>query len=84
MNSILATEKGLPPGLWLPRAEEPTEKYLRENFSRSDLTDEDVLDYGMFVVALIVLDKNCSGRISTAPSTDDFNDLSGQGYGISY
>jgi hypothetical protein len=83
MNSILAVEKGLPPGLWLPTADEPTEKYLTENFSYKDRPYEDIVDYGAFVVALVAYTQDVTGRISLMPTTDDFDKMHAEGYGIS-
>lgn len=82
MNSVLATEKGLPPGLWLPTAEESTEQYLTVNFAQRDLEPEDLIDLGSFMVALAFLDAPNSGRISMMPTTQDVKEMYEAGYGI--
>lgn len=83
MNSILAVEKGLPPGLWLPTAEESTEQYLTENFNHGNHDYEDIVDYGAFIVSLAALGQAETGRVSLMPRTTDFNEMHEAGYGIS-
>jgi hypothetical protein len=83
MSSTLAVEKGLPPGLWLPTAHESTEQYRSEVFNHSNHPYEDIIDYGAFAVALIVLDSPRTERVSYMPSQKDIDKLFGAGYGIS-
>jgi len=83
MNSILAVEKGLPPGLWLPTPDEPTEKYLSERFNHSGHLYEDIVDYGSFVVALALLESHNSARPNLMPTADDFSEMFVAGYGLS-
>ena len=75
MNSILAVERGLPPGLWLPLAEETTEQYLRENFDHQGHEYADIVDYGAFIVAMTLLGSRESGRTCMMPNTYDMNEL---------
>ena len=83
MNSILEVGKGLPPGLWLPRAEEPTEIYSRTTFNHKNHDFADLLDYGAFVTALAMFDAERSGRICLMPNLKDFDSLFEAGYGLS-
>jgi hypothetical protein len=83
MNSILAVERGLPPGLWLPRADESTEQYLHKNFDHPDLTHEDLVDYGSFIVSLISIEQENTGRVSLMPRRRDVVDMYQTGYGVS-
>lgn len=83
MNSILEVEPGLPPGLWLPTADESTDQYKHENFHRSNLTEEDLIDFGAFAVALALFTPAEIGRISFKPSRDDVLRLREAGYGPS-
>jgi hypothetical protein len=83
MNSILAVEKGLPPGLWLPTAEESTEQYLRENFDHTEHSYEEIIDYGAFVVAMSVMGADQRERKSFMPQKFELRDMHRAGYGIS-
>jgi hypothetical protein len=83
MNSVLAVEKGLPPGLWLPTPEESTDQYLRSEFNNRSHRLEDVLDYGSFVVALALLSAEETGRVAMMPVTTDLEELFDTGYGVS-
>ncbi len=83
MNSILEVEKGLPPGLWLPTAEESTEQYLTENFANKNRSDEDIIDYGAFMVALIFYEQENTGRLSMMPNAIDLQEMNRAGDGIS-
>jgi hypothetical protein len=82
MNSLFETERGLPPGLWLPTAEESTDQYLRENFLDRPHDYGDIVDYGAFMVALIVLDAENSKRVSMMPTKRDVYALRKEGYGM--
>lgn len=82
MNSILAVEKGLPPGLWLPTADESTEKYLSENFYRPNIEYEELVEYGKFVISLIFLEQANTERISLMPRLADLDAMYEAGYGI--
>lgn len=82
MNSILAVEKGLPPGLWLPTADEPTDKYRSENFRRNDLPYEDIVEYGSFVVAMALRSAPQTGRINFIPKGTDITEMYQAGYGF--
>lgn len=81
---VWEVSKNLPPGLWLPTAEEPTDKFLAENYTLKNRPFEDIVDYGAFVVALAYLDQENSGRISFMPRTADINQMHNAGYGPSY
>lgn len=83
MNSLLAVEKGLPPGLWLPKADEPTEQYLAENYYYKKRPYEDIVDYGSFVVALALLEQEHTGRMSLMPDHKDLSEMFSAGYGVS-
>lgn len=82
MNSILAVELGLPPGLWLPLPEEDTEQYRRERFNHANHSMERVVDLGAFATALIVF-KGDKDRLSYMPRQEDFEELFAAGYGLS-
>lgn len=88
MNNILATEKGLPPGLWLPGADEPTELYLTENMRQrhreGELAFEDIVDYASLIVALAFYDAPQSGRVSMMPTSKDFRAMFTAGYGLNW
>ena len=83
-NSILAVRKGLPPGLWLPTAEESTDRFLVATFNHGNHQPEDIVELGMFAVALLVVDSayNNSKRVSMMPTREDFRDLYTAGYGV--
>lgn len=83
-NPFLAVEKGLPPGLWLPTAEESTDKYLAINFNHGDHDPEDLIDLGAFAVALLVLDAPSHPRKSLMPGWAEFEALHSAGYGLSH
>lgn len=84
MSSVYEVEKGLPPGLWLPTAEEQTEQFLTENFARQPHEYEDIVDYGAFIVALASYEQSNTNRISLMPVKRDFDDLYDAGYGFSF
>ncbi len=75
-------DKGLPPGLWLPTAEEPTDKFLIETFNRSDHPYEEVVELGMFAVALASFDEKRLAEGTLMPSRMDIVDLYNEGFGI--
>jgi hypothetical protein len=81
MDSI-QSEICLPPGLYLPLAEESTEKYRAEYFRGNDVTHEDVVDLACFAVALNVLAAPVTGRVNVMPQLRDFRYLRSMGYGI--
>ena len=83
MYSLEAVEKGLPPGLWLPTPDEPIDIYKRENFSHGRHAYEDVLDFGVFVVARTFHCQTETGRVSLMPVTSDLEALYDEGYGLS-
>ncbi len=72
----------MPPGLWLPTAEESTDQYLTENFASRELEPEDIIDYGAFIVALAFYNQENTGRISMMPDSNDFHQMYTAGYGI--
>lgn len=82
MNSLLASEKCLPPGLWLPTADEPTAQYLTTNFANKERSYEELVEYGKFIVALTVLGQDTSCRVSLMPNENDIKDMHDAGYGI--
>lgn len=82
MINSLPTEIGVPPGLLLPLPEESTEQFRAENFNHLHLTMEDMVDYGAFIVALLVLDAPRSGRVSMMPTHGDIDQLYEAGYGL--
>lgn len=73
----------LPPGLWLPLAEEPTDQYLSSNMDRPDLPYELLVDYGSFIVALNVLAAVDTENLNYIPKQEHFRALRKVGYGIS-
>jgi hypothetical protein len=79
-DPLLATYESLPPGLWPPRAEEPTDQFLKENFNHDDHTDAELITYGAFVVGLALLGPP---RESMMPKREDFADMYEAGYGLS-
>ncbi len=83
MNTLLCTEKGLPPGLWLPTQYENTEKYLVENFAHPNHDYEDIVDFGSFLVAMTVLNMEGGERTSTMPLSEDVELVHAAGYGLS-
>lgn len=82
MSSIVVPGPNLPPGLLLPLPEEDTERFLTRNFVRPDLTEEEIIDYGIFVVALAAYAAEETGRVSLMPTSKDFAELHDAGYGL--
>lgn len=72
----------LPPGLYLPTAEEDTSQYLTENFHPSADEYWKVVDYGAFVVSLVAFDVAEGNRVSTRPKSEDYRALRDAGYGL--
>lgn len=83
MNSILAVEKGLPPGLWVPLPDGPTDRYRTENYRRNDLPYEDIVDLGAFAVARIMRAAPETGRVSFMPRKQDVDEMFHDGFGLS-
>lgn len=85
MNAPQAPELFLPPGLLLPMADEPTEQYKIENFTLRELEPEDIIDYGIFLVALATFDTNdTSPRKCYMPTRNDWEEMYQEGYGLPY
>lgn len=82
MSDVAVLEKGLPPGLLLPRAEEPVEKFSKDVFNRSDHPYEEVIELGMFAVALAAFDPERLASGTLMPSHMDMRDIFQAGYGI--
>jgi hypothetical protein len=68
--------------LELPGPDEPTERFLTENFLPVSRRPEALAGYGAFMVALAVFDAAEGKRVSTMPVTDDLEALHEAGYGI--
>lgn len=82
-NTATRTDLHLPPGLWLPTAEESTEQYREGEFDHGEHEYERVVDYGMFVVALACFDDKRRKSGSLMPTERDIRELKREGYGIS-
>lgn len=78
-------EVGLPPGFFLALPDEPTEKFRNESFSHIGHDFEDIVEFGIFMVSLMVYKENVTheGRTSMMPTTVDIQDLYDAGYGMS-
>ncbi len=80
---VWTTGKNLPPGLWIPTADEPTDRYLAENFAGRELEPEELSDLGSFVVARVAYEQDQTERVSLMPVLSDFDELYKAGYGFS-
>lgn len=84
MSQLAGLDKiHLPPGLWLPLAEESTEQYKDEVFDRADHEYERIVDFGMFAVALACFDDERRDHGSLMPTERDIRGLKQAGYGVS-
>ncbi len=79
MKSTEQVLPGLPPGLWLPTIDEPTDQYLSANFYTPEIEYDDIVDLGGFMVALAMYDEE---RVNYRPTKYDFKDMYAEGYGI--
>lgn len=84
MKDTTVSGKGLPPGLWLPTAEESTDRFLKEAFNRTDHPYEEIIELGMFAVALASFDQKRVSDGSLMPSRLDLVELFKEGYGIDH
>ena len=82
MNAVLAVDKGLPPGLWLPTPDEPTDKFLVEHFNHGKHPYEEVIELGIFTVTLACFDEERRNHGSLMPTEQDLRELYNAGYGL--
>ncbi len=81
MRSVLDVDVGLPPGLWLPTADEPVDRFRSEVFNHSNHPYEDIVDFGVFATAMTALAAN-DKRPSFMPSQMILLELYTAGYGV--
>ncbi len=75
-------EKLLPPGLFLPTAEEDPSKYELQYFrGPNPVEDWRLVDYGAFVTSLVAFDAAAGNRLSLMPNRNDFRAIHEAGYG---
>jgi hypothetical protein len=82
METQLQIIKNLPPGLVLPTADIPTEKYRKENFRPGECTNENIFDLGTLAVALAAWAAPITERVSLMPTQRDIIELHTAGYGV--
>jgi len=73
-----------PPGLWVPTADEDTAQYRSGNYVPSNLDYWQIVDFGIFAVALASFDVAEGKRESLMPTKQDLNALRKEGFGPSF